>query len=135
MALCLFQRKRNICQNGRDGDLGCNVNERHGLYVLRGVPTLQPVVCQACLRTPVVAETSAKIKHDCKLRKLWHARLGHPGQDSYVNVLREKICALVYLSPCCPVHSVTHIVTAVYGESRLTPIPGEAPAAQHGSLH
>ena len=28
------------------GEWGCNVNERHGLHVLRGVfPTLQPVVC------------------------------------------------------------------------------------------
>jgi hypothetical protein len=116
------------------GDWGCNVSERHGLYVLRGVfPTLQPVVCQACMRTPVVAETSAKIKHDCKLRELWHARLGHPGKTASERIEREKICALVYLFPCCPAHSVIHIVTAVYGGSSLDPHSRRAPAAQHGS--
>jgi hypothetical protein len=91
------------------GDWGCNVSERHGLYVLRGVfPTLQPVVCQACLRTPVVAETSAKIKHDCKLRKLWHARLGHPGKTASERIERENLCTGIPVSllPCsqCDTH-------------------------------
>lgn len=106
------------------GEWGCNVNERHGLYVLRGVfPTLKPVVCQVCLRTPVVTEPAVKSKHDCKLRKLWHDRLGHPGKTASERLDREALCRGIPVSliPCSQCD--THCDSCVRGKQARPPFP------------
>ncbi len=102
----------------------CGVQETHGLYNMRSVyPTTIPVVCQTCMRTTVVETQSPKLKHDCKLRKLWHERLGHPGKTVSERITREDVCRGVPVSliPCesCD----THCDSCVRGKQSKPPFP------------
>lgn len=82
------------------------VQELHGLYNMRGIfPTTTPVVCQTCIKSLVIDTPSPKLKHICKLRQLWHERLGHPGKAASERFTREPLCTGVPMSPdtMCPV--------------------------------
>ena len=112
------------CRMEGMGDWTCNVSEKHGLYVLKGVfPTLQPIVCQVCMRTPVLTENSPKQKHDCTLRRLWHERLGHPGKTASERLDREGLCTGIPVSllPCTQCD--THCDSCVRGKQSKPPFP------------
>lgn len=69
----------------------CSILKQFGLYVLKGIyPISLPVVCQACLGGPCVKGATTAEKHKCKLRKLWHERLGPPGKTAYERLSREN---------------------------------------------
>lgn len=120
--------------HGPDG-WHCSVTERHGLFVMRGVyPTLQPVVCQSCLRVPVVEPEIPKRKHDCKLRQLWHERLGHPGKTASERLSREHLCRGIPVSliPCTQCD--THCDACVRGKQIKPPFP-DSSSSPTGILH
>ncbi len=108
---------------GMDG-WQCGVHEAHGLYVMHGVyPTNTPVVFHTCLKTPAVADPSPKTKHDCKLRQLWHERLGHPGKTVSERLSREQLCVGIPVSliPCALCD--THCDSCVRGKQNKPPFP------------
>ena len=81
----------------------CSITEQFGLYVLKGIyPTSLPVVCQTCMSGPFVGRATTAEKHNCKLRKLWHDRLGHPGKTASERLSREQLCTGIPVSliPC-----------------------------------
>lgn len=102
----------------------CGVQETHGLYSMKSVyPTTVPVVCQTCMRTTVVETQSPRLKHDCKLRQLWHERLGHPGKTVSERITREDVCTGIPVSliPCASCDS--HCDSCVRGKQSKPPFP------------
>jgi hypothetical protein len=89
----------------------CCIVERYGLYVLRGIyPTRHQVACKVCVNPMSVHHAAHKPAHNCKLRKLWHERLGHPGKTATERLSREELCTGIPVSllPCskCDTHCV-----------------------------
>jgi len=108
---------------GADG-WSCGVQEMHGLYSMRGVyPTTVPIVCQLCLKTTTVDHLSPKLKHDCKLRQLWHERLGHPGKTVSERISKENVCTGIPVSliPCAMCD--THCDSCIRGKQSKPPFP------------
>jgi hypothetical protein len=90
-------------------DWECRLHEKHGLYVLRGVyPTRLAMVAQICTVPESNQQKSSGRKHSCKLRKIWHDRLGHPGKTASERLTREELCQGIPVSliPCssCDTH-------------------------------
>ncbi len=87
----------------------CRIREAYGLYMLGGVhPTQMPVLCQVCMHIPPQPAKPPQKRHDCKLRALWHERLGHPGITAMERLNREDLCLGIPISllPCdnCETH-------------------------------
>lgn len=81
-------------------DWNCPVEQRNGLYFLQKVNPIQNHV-------PGLANAMrAQHSHDCRLRALWHSRLGHPGEANMRRLQCEDLISgiPVSLSPCenCP---------------------------------
>jgi hypothetical protein len=111
------------------GDWGLGMSaERHGPYVSEGCFShWRPdwYASAVCPRTPVVAETSAKIKHDyeCVRELVACSSRDIPGKTASERIEREKICALVYLFllPCSQCD--THCDSCVRGKQSRPPFP------------
>jgi hypothetical protein len=79
-------------------DWKCRLHEKHGLYFLRGVyPTRMAVVAQICTVPERTQQKSSEGKHSCRLRKIWHERLGHPGKTASERLTREELCQGILL--------------------------------------
>ena len=79
----------------------CSVAQRNGLYFLQKVsPVRNPV-------SVFVNTARAPVAHDCRLRALWHSRLGHPGEVNMRRLQSEDLVLgiPVSLSPCANCHS------------------------------
>jgi len=81
-------------------DWSCPVEQKNGLYFLQKVsPIRNPVPA-------LVNAIRAQHSHDCRLRALWHSRLGHPGEANMRRLQSENLVSgiPVSLSPCekCP---------------------------------
>jgi transposase InsO family protein len=108
---------------GADGWM-CRVQEEHGLYNLKGVyPTTVPLVCQKCFKAITDDHLSPTLKHDCKLRQLWHERLGHPGKTVSERLTREQLCTGIPVSliPCAKCD--THCDSCIRGKQSKPPFP------------
>eukprot|EP00884_Botryococcus_braunii_P007680 jgi/Botrbrau1/16913/Bobra.0374s0003.1 len=106
-----FVPRENGTYSSLVGPMGweCSIVERYGLYVLRGIyPTKYQVACQVCVNPMSAHHAAHKPAHNCKLRKLWHERLGHPGKTATERLSREELCTgiLVSLLPCSKCHTV-----------------------------
>jgi len=106
-----FVPRENGTYSSLVGPMGweCSVVERYGLYVLRGIyPTKYQVACQVCVNPMSAHHAAHKPAHNCKLRKLWHERLGHPGKTATERLSREELCTGIPVSllPCskCDTH-------------------------------
>lgn len=86
-------------------------------------PTVQPVVCQARMRAPVGDNATVKNNHDCKLRQLWHDRLGHTGKTAIERLTIERLCTglPVSLIPCA--QCATHCDSCVRSKQIRPPFP------------
>jgi transposase InsO family protein len=97
------------CAMQGPADWECRLHEKHGLYFLRGVyPTRMAVVAQICTVPERTQQKSSEGKHSCRLRKIWHERLGHPGKTASERLSREDLCQGIPVSliPCslCETH-------------------------------
>jgi hypothetical protein len=97
------------CAMQGPADWECRLHEKHGLYFLRGVyPTRMAMVAQICTVPQSAQQKSSGRKHSCKLRKIWHERLGHPGKTASERLTREELCQGIPVSliPCssCDTH-------------------------------
>lgn len=106
-----FVPRENGTYSSLVGPMGweCSIVERYGLYVLRGIyPTKYQVACQVCVNPMSAHHAAHKPAHNCKLRKLWHERLGHPGKTATERLSREELCTGIPVSllPCskCDTH-------------------------------
>jgi transposase InsO family protein len=113
-----FVPRENGAYHSMIGPMGweCRIVERYGLYVLTGVfPTSKLVVCQVCIPS-VSRRESTHPKHDCRMRRMWHERLGHPGKTATERLNREGMVTGIPVSllPC--VNCDTHCDPCVRGK-------------------
>jgi transposase InsO family protein len=97
------------CAMQGPADWECRLHEKHGLYFLRGVyPTRMAVVAQICTVPERAQEKKSEGKHSCRLIRLWHERLGHPGKTASERLTREDLCQGIPVSlipcPSCETH-------------------------------
>lgn len=97
------------CAMEGPADWACRLQEKHGLYFVKGVyPTRMAVVAQLCTGPVGMQQNTRERKHSCKLRRLWHERFGHPGKTASERLTREELCTGIPVSliPCaqCDTH-------------------------------
>jgi len=78
---------------------------KRGLYFL-DLSMSSPVYPGGAVTMATQSSDPQTLPHDCRLRMLWHSRLGHPGASSMVRMTRESLVTglPVSLIPCadCP---------------------------------
>ena len=81
-------------------DWFCPVVQKNGLYFLKKVSPVQNPV------HVFVNTIGMRKSHDCRVRSLWHSRLGHPGENNMTRLQSEDLVTglPVSLTPCqkCP---------------------------------
>jgi hypothetical protein len=123
------------CAMQGPADWECRLHEKHGLYFLRGVyPTRMAVVAQICTVPERAQQKSSEGKHSCRLRKIWHERLGHPGKTASERLIREDLCQGIHVSliPCSSCE--THCDPCVRGKQcreSFPPSNKKSPAVLH----